>query len=72
MKITLEHGPFFTFLLRSEQGASRLVQFDADFPSVARTFGWSGSGEETPESIRNAYEFLERTVGARVDDPGYF
>ena len=72
MKVTLEYGPFFTFLLQNETGANRLVQHDTDFPGVARSFGWSGNAHETGEAIWDAYEFLERNVGVDIDDPGYF
>lgn len=72
MKINLDYGPFFTFLLKGEKGESRLVQFDADFPGVARAFGWRGPPRDTPRSIWDAYEFLEENVGADIDDPGYF
>lgn len=71
MKITLEDGPHFCFILRSSKGKTRLVQHDTDFPGVARTFGWSGA-EETNEAIWSAYEFLQNAVGQTVDDPGYF
>lgn len=72
MKIALEQGPYSTFLLRAETGDTRLVQFDSDFPGVARSFGWEGPPRETRESIWDAYEFLEQNVGADIDDPGYF
>ena len=72
MRITLEPGPYFTFLLKAECGDSRLVQIDTDFPGVARSFGWEGPPRETKESIWDAYEFLEEHVGADIDDPGYF
>ena len=72
MKVNLDYGPFFTFLLKSEVGESRLVQFDADFPGVARSFGWQGPPRDTNESIWDAYEFLEENVGVDIDDPGYF
>lgn len=71
MKITLEPGPCWTFLLRAETGITRLVQHDADFPDVARTFGWRGNGK-SPAAVWDAYEFIEQHLGASVDDPGYF
>jgi hypothetical protein len=72
MKISLEQGPYCTFLLRADSGDTRLVQFDSDFPGVARSFGWQGPPRDTRESIWDAYEFLEQSVGADIDDPGYF
>ena len=72
MKISLENGPLWTFLIQAETGESRLVQFDSDYSGVARSFGWQGPPRETRESIWDAYEFLEQNVGADIDDPGYF
>lgn len=72
MKVRLEYGPYFTFLLVADNGASRLVQHDTDFPGVARSFGWCGNGHETGEAIWDAYEYLERQAGTTIDDPGYF
>jgi hypothetical protein len=72
MRITLENGAYWTFLLRAESGHTRLVQHDGDFPGVARTFGWTGSDDGTTEAIWNAYSFLEGQVGESADDPGYF
>lgn len=72
MTITLEHGPYFTFIIRSQTGMTRLVQHDTDFPGVASAFGWGGSRAETPEAIWEAHEFLEEHVGVTADDPGYF
>jgi hypothetical protein len=72
MKVTLESGPWRTFLLRSETGQTRLVQHDGDFPGVARTFGWSGREDGSPEAIWDAYDFLQQVVGESADDPGYF
>jgi hypothetical protein len=72
MTITLEQGPFFTFVLRSDSGDTRLVQRDDDFLGVARTFGWSSKDDESREAIWDAYDFLDRSVGETVDDPGYF
>lgn len=72
MTITLEQGPWFTFVLRSDTGETRLVQHDGDFPGVAKTFGWTGYQDDTPEAVWQAYDFLDRSVGETVDDPGYF
>lgn len=72
MTITLEFGPYFTFIIRNQAGRTRLVQHDTDFPGVAATFGWSRPRPKTPEAIWDAYEFLEQHVGVTVDDPGYF
>lgn len=72
MKITLEPGPYWTFLLRAETGITRHVQHDADFPGVAQTFGWRGKDDKSPAAIWDAYEFIEQRLGNTVDDPGYF
>ena len=72
MKIALEPGPCWTFLLRAENGASRLVQHDTDFPGIARTFGWPGKDDESPAAVWDAYEFIELHMGESADDPGYF
>ena len=72
MMITLERGPYFTFVIRSDVGQTRLVQSDTDFPGVAASFGWGGSRDDTLEKIWDAYEFLEEHVGTSADDPGYF
>lgn len=72
MRISLEDGPFFTFLVCAESGDTLLVQFDADFPGVARTFGWRGTDDRTPESLWDVYAFLDEHVGSSVEDPGYF
>jgi hypothetical protein len=72
MTITLDDGPYFTFLIRSESGQTRLVQHDTDFPPVARTFGWGGPEDGSLEAIWDAYAFLDEHVGNTADDPGYF
>ena len=72
MRITLLNGPFFTFILQSEEGRTRLVQHDTDFPLVAQAFGWSGGDEISAQEIWDAYAFLDEHVGATADDPGYF
>jgi hypothetical protein len=71
-RITLEPGPHWTFLVRAANGANRLVQHDTDFARVAQTFGWTGIDDISPESVWDAYEFLEENLFASVDDPGYF
>lgn len=70
--ITLDDGPFGTFLIRGPDGRTRLIQHDSDFEGVACSFGWRGGGGNTSERIWNAYEYLERNIGRTVDDPGYF
>jgi hypothetical protein len=71
--IILEDGPYFTFLIRGQQSdETRLVQFDSDFPPVARTFGWPGTDDLSPSAIWDAYAFLDDHVGTCVEDPGYF
>ncbi len=67
MTITLEFGPFFTFIVRSTTGQSRPVEKDADFPKVATQFGWDGDRKRSPEAVWDAYEFLEENVGATAD-----
>lgn len=70
--IVLEPGPYFTFLIVAPDGRSRLVQHDADFPGVAATFGWRMPNLVTPETLWDAYEFLDNHVGCSAEDPGYF
>ena len=72
MKLTVEAGPCFSFLLRSEAGATRLVQRDTDFALLAQAFGWTGEDDATSESTWNAFRFLESQLGESIDDPGYF
>jgi len=72
MKITIESGPGVSFLLRSENGTTRLVQTDREFPLVAKSLGWTGVDEESGDNAWDAYEFLERHLGESIDDPGYF
>ncbi|MEK7994524.1 MAG: hypothetical protein AAB403_12035 [Planctomycetota bacterium] len=84
MKITLENGPFATFLLRAPNGQSILIQTDYDFPGVASSFGWCachcGETDGTVDCphrtasamIAAAREFLDDKIGESVDDPGYF
>jgi hypothetical protein len=84
MRITLEDGPFGTFVIRSEDGRSQLVQTDWDYPGVATAFGWVscpwGDTNGTVdcdhrcahEMIQDAYSFLSERVGESVEDPGYF
>src|SRR5688500_5701134 len=70
MKIILEKGPEFAFLLKAETGDSRLVKLDSEFPGVARSFGWQCPTEDSRDSIWDAYEFPEENVGADIEDPG--
>jgi hypothetical protein len=72
MTITLEFGPFFTFVVRSATGQARPVEKDADFPKVAATFGWSGRRDKSPESVWDAYECLEEHVCTTAHDSGIF
>lgn len=71
MTITLEYGPWFTFVIRIDDGQTRLVQHDTDFPGVATIVGGGRSQDETPAAIWDAYEFLEEHVDTCADDPGY-
>jgi hypothetical protein len=72
MTITLEPGPYWTFLIRAASGANRLIQHDTDFARLAQTFGWTGTDDASIESVWDAYEFLEDNLFASVNDPGYF
>ena len=84
MRITLEEGPFGTFLVTAEDGRDLLVQTDVDFPGLAATFGWTpcscGQTDGTidcahrsaTEMIAEARDFLHERAGSTADDPGYF
>ena len=84
MTITLKDGPYWTFVLESPEGNSRLIQQDWDFPGIASAFGWTpcfcGQTDGTvacehrsvSEMIWEAYDFLASRVGETIDDPGYF
>lgn len=84
MTITLWDGPYRSFLLVADSGASRLVQWDWDFPLVAGAFGWEpcscGSTDGTidcehrtvRDMIWDAYEYLASRIGETIEDPGYF
>jgi hypothetical protein len=84
MKITLEDGPFATFVIRAADGRTILVQTDWDYPGLAATFGWVacdfGDTDGTVDCLhrtasrmmREAYAYLSDHVGDSVDDPGYF
>ena len=67
MTVTLEFGPYFTFVVRSPTGQTRTVEKDADFPRVAARFGWDADRKMSPEAVWDAYEFLESNVGATAD-----
>jgi len=84
VSITLEHGPAGTYVVRSETGASLLVQIDWDFAGLANTFGWvpcfCGDTDGTidcphrtaSEMFCEAREYLDRHLGESAEDPGYF
>ena len=72
MRITLRPGPYWTFLIRATNGMTRIVQHDTDFAPVAQTFGWAGQDDSSPESVWDAYEYLEEHLGTTVSAPGYF
>ena len=43
MKVTLDNGLYgWDYYVVREDGESDLIQSDWDYPSTARTFGWSG------------------------------
>jgi hypothetical protein len=76
--ITLEDGPYGSYVVRNEDGRSFLVQQDHDFPSIARTFGWSGRfskrnyGKGHGAEITAARDWLDLNIGIDAEDPGYF
>jgi len=84
MKIALREARFGMFRLVAQDGRTRLVQVDSDFPILASTFGWSpcscGATDGTidcdhktaDEMIAEAGDFLRAHVGDVTDDPGYF
>ena len=71
MTITLEAGPWFTFVLRAETGETRLIQHDGDFIGVARSFGWDGEERDVMAAVSSAVDFLRSHVGETIEDPGY-
>jgi len=71
MTVTLEVGPWFTFVLRAETGETRLIQHDGDFIGVARSFGWVGEECDRMTAASSAVEFLRLHVGETIEDPGY-
>jgi hypothetical protein len=76
--ITLESGQYgWDYLIVHDDGRDVLIQTDHDYPSVASTFGWSGRvlkkfGTGYSAEIRAAQEWLDKHIGARAEDPGYF
>mgnify|MGYP001501980442 CR=1 FL=1 len=73
--ITLEDGPYGSYVVRNEDGRSFLVQQDHDFPSIARTFGWSGRfskrnyGKGHGAEITAARDWLDLNIGIDAEDP---
>ncbi len=72
MNICLESGPHGTYIVRADNGRSKLIQSDFDHTALAETFGWCPPvGGAT---IANAETFLDEHVDNNewVPDPGYF
>jgi hypothetical protein len=70
MNITLREAPL-GYLLVADDGRERFLQFESDFASVARLFGMRSGGEPDRQSP-SVRDYLDRHVGASVEDPGYF
>jgi len=73
--ITLKGGPFgYTYLIVHDSGRDLLIQSDWDYPNTAYTFGWGPRRQfrNDTEEIQAAQKFLDRNIGKRVEDPGYF
>lgn len=83
--VTLQRGPFGTYLLVHDDGRDRLVQTDWDFPGVAANLGFvpcrrcretdgtvSCAHKTASRMIAEAREFLDGKVGEKFEDPGYF
>lgn len=81
----LSEGPYGTYVLRSDvDGREHLAQGDWDVPGIASTFRWQpcecGRTDGTvdcphrtvSELICEARAYLDRHLGALVDDPGHF
>lgn len=78
MRVTLKDGPFWTFVIETENGESRLIQSDWEFPSAAIAFGWSPcfcgytdgtvdcNHKTTIQMIWEAFDFLDQNVGKIV------
>ena len=65
--VRLEEGSLWGYkLVDVASGASILVKEEAEFPSLARAFGWEGS------LIAEAEAFLDENVNKVFADPGYF
>lgn len=77
-KIRLDNGPGGSYLIVNEEtGKDRLIQTDSDFPSIARTFGWAGTENDSTlagdlQAIFDATDYLDENIGATAEDPGYF
>ena len=82
--VTLESGPYGTYLLVNDDGQELLVQTDWDYPGVASNLGWSpchgdtdgtvdcSCGKRARDLIASAAEFLDDHIGESFEDPGYF
>ena len=72
MLVTLEVHPFGCYLVRGENGTSRLFQHSDDLPLLAQAFGWSPSQiGDFGEMVSDAREFLDYHIGTQIEDPGY-
>jgi hypothetical protein len=84
MQIRLRDGPHSTFIIEAEDGQTKLIQTDWDYPGVASSFGWvpcwCGETDGTVDCphktasvmITDARQWLYDHIGDAVDDPGYF
>lgn len=83
MRITLEQGPYGSYVVRAADGRTRLTQVDWDFPGLASTFGMTRCCDATDgtvdcehklagDHIADAAEYLSDHIGEEVEDPGYF
>lgn len=83
MKIRLESGDFgWDFLLVADNGESRLIQSDWDYPGIASTFCWNpcdsgltdgtidcqcGCGKKSSDMINEAFEYLTEIADSEIE-----
>ena len=86
MKIELRSGQFgWDFILEAENGDTRLIQSDWDYPGTASRFGWVAckkcgltdgtvdcEHKKASDMITEAGNYLDDHIGDIIDDPGYF
>jgi len=51
------------------ESRTKLVQRDTDLPGLARSFGWTGTDDQTDDACEWLYSYAPGTI---IDDPGYF